>query len=281
VTAEGGGTATVLVTGATGNVGRHVVDQLLAAGQRVRALTRDPATAHLPAGVEVVSGDLTRPETLAAALDGVEAMHTLTVHDCEGQEAAPAVAELARKAGVRRATVMSGGYDHAMVEAVDAAGIPLTHLDPGEFMLNTLDWAGTIRAEGVVRAPYAGWTSAMIHEADIATVAVTALLNDGHAGQTYVVTGAQAHTRVELVGMISAAIGRRLEFLELTPEQARAYWRAKEMYPDDVIDWFLAMGPDALNNGISPESLIVEELTGRPARTFAQWAREHAQDFLQ
>jgi hypothetical protein len=115
----------------------------------------------------------------------------------------------------------------------------------------------------------------MIHEADIAAVILAALLGDGHAGRSYLPTGPEPVRRVDVVRMIGEAIGREIRFVELTPEQAREQW--KEIYPEFVIDWFLEMGRYLDTNAtIMPD---VELVTSRPARTFRQWAADHADDF--
>jgi uncharacterized protein YbjT (DUF2867 family) len=280
----------ILVTGATGTVGSSLVAQLVAAGHEVRALTRDPrspAAAKLPGHVEVVRGDLGKPETLVPALEGVERLHLVAVDGYGVLTTALEILDLARRAGVRRITHLGHNdeskadddpveADHRAVQhAIEASGLEWTHLFPGEFMANTWEWAPSIKAEGVVRAPFADWISAMIHEADVAAIAMAALLEGGHAGKTYAPTGPEPVRRVDAVRMIGAAIGREIEFIELTPEQAREHWR--EMYPEEVIDWFLEMGEYV---GITPPvAPDVEAVTGRPGRTFAQWAADHADDF--
>lgn len=140
---------TILVTGATGNVGRHVVDGLIRAGESVRAMTRAPETAGFPDGVEVVRGDLARRESLKAALEGVDRVHLFPVPDT-----AEAFVQLAGAAGVQRIVVMSsvsaeyaegdlsGDHHRAVERVVEASGIAWTHVRPGEFMTNLLDmWA--------------------------------------------------------------------------------------------------------------------------------------------
>ncbi|MEW2381911.1 NAD(P)H-binding protein [Micromonospora sp. NPDC047707] len=279
-----------LVTGATGTVGGSLVRQLLAAGHEVRALTRDPASpaaARLPREVEVVAGDFARPHTLAPALRGVQRMHLVAQDGYGPLTTGPEILALAEEAGVRRLTHLGHNDpsrdDDDPIEAghrplhraIEKSGLEWTHLFPGEFMANTWEWVGGIRAEGVVRAPFGDWNSAMVHEADIAAVALAALTEEGHAGRTYQPTGPEPVRRRDAVRMIGEAIGRDVRFVELTPEQARAHWQ--DVYPPEVIDWFLEMGahPDG-NAWVSPD---VEEVTGRPGRTFRQWAADHADDF--
>ncbi len=271
---------TILVTGATGNVGRHVVEQLLHAGQRVRALTRDPSKASLPDGVEVSAGDLATPQTLAPALDGVDALH-LIAFSGEGfapLQTAPEILELAVEAGVRRATVLTGTDDElAVLKAVQAAEVEWTHLRPPEFMANALGWAHSIRTDGEVRAAFGSQLHAVVHEADIAAVAVTALLEDGHVGRTYSPTGPEALTVPQQAGMIAAAIGRHVRFVELTPDQAREQMRAMKV-ADDVIEAVIDYGvnpPEEAHTVLA----TVEQVTGRTPRSFTQWATEHAAAF--
>ncbi|MET9096656.1 NAD(P)H-binding protein [Streptomyces cyaneofuscatus] len=270
---------TLLVTGATGNVGRNVVDQLLAAGHRVRGLSRTPERASLPPEVEVVKGDLSQPDTLKDAFTDVTGVFLISMDGTSLLKNGQDIMSLAREAGVQRVVVMSGDYeDGAFERAVEESGLAWTHLRPMEFMVNATDWSDSIKEESVVRSPFGDWTSAMIHEADIAAVAVTALTEDGHAGKIYTLTGPEALKRRDIVGVIGDAIGREVRFQELTPDEAREYWRTSVGYPDEVIEWFLEMGAD------QPEPVrtvlpTVEQVTGRPARTFAQWAAEHADDF--
>jgi uncharacterized protein YbjT (DUF2867 family) len=174
--------------------------------------------------------------------------------------------------------VLTGTDDElAVARAVEAAGVQWTHLRPAEFMSNALFWEASIRAEGVVRAPFGRQPHAMVDEADVAAVAVSALLEDGHAGRTYTLTGPEAFTRADAVRTIGTAIGRELRFVELTEEQGREQLRASG-FPDDVVAAVIDYGrkppPEAYT--VLP---TVEQVTGRPARTFSDWAAEHAEAF--
>ncbi|HEY3502369.1 MAG TPA: NmrA family NAD(P)-binding protein [Actinocatenispora sp.] len=278
----------VLVTGATGLVGGSLVRSLVAAGHPVRVLTRTPgsvAAQALPASVEVVEGDFDRPDSLRAALRGVSRMHLVAMGGAVTHGAD--VVEAAVGAGVRRITHL-GHHDpgradddpierghRALHRAIENSGVDYTHVFPGEFMANTREWAPSVRGEGVVRAPFGGWRSALVHEADIAAVLAAALLDDGHEGATYRPTGPVAIARRDAVAALGAALGRPVRFVELTPEQARERWAGT--YPSVVIDWFLEMGrnPDG-NAWVSPD---VERITGRPGRTYAEWAVAHAAEF--
>ncbi|WP_326821490.1 NAD(P)H-binding protein [Streptosporangium sp. NBC_01756] len=269
---------TILVTGATGTVGRHMVDELLQAGRRVRALTRDPSRADLPAEVEIVAGDLTATDSLLPALDGVTGIHLITFGgaDYGPLRNGPEIVESAVKAGVRKVTVL-GGWDEGTLEpAVRAGDLDWTFLQPTEFMSNALHWTEAVRA-GVVREPFGDATTAMVHEADIAAVAAKALTEDGHAGRTYGLTGPERLTTRDKVRIIGETIGRTIEFVELTEAQAREKMAA-EGQPEELIDFLI----NVFGNVPEEPNIVnstVEQVTGRPARTFAQWAAEHADAF--
>ncbi|MEV3989996.1 NAD(P)H-binding protein [Streptomyces sp. NPDC049837] len=266
-----------LVTGATGTVGRQVVAELLRLGEPVRALTRDPAKADFPEGVEVVRGDLTEPDTLTAALDGVTGLHLITFGGAyfAPLETGPRILELAREAGVRRITVLHGGGPSLLEDAVRAgSGFDWTVLMPVEFMGNALEWAEGIRTADEVREPFVGRLSAMVHEGDIGAVAAVALTRDGHGGREYVITGPEALTVRDKVDAIADARGRKIELVEMSPEEAVEQWRAAG-HPQEVIDFLL----EAYGNTPPVGRTVVdtvERVTGRPARTFAEWARDHA-----
>jgi uncharacterized protein YbjT (DUF2867 family) len=267
-----------LVTGATGNVGRHTVAELVRAGHSVRALTRNPGKADLP-GAEQVKGDLADPASLAPALDGVEAVQLITFAGDEplSEPTSAAIVEHLRAAGVRRVTVLNGGGDSPLQTAVQQSDREWTVLVPVEFMSGALDWAASIRAEGVVRAGFAERRSAMVHDADIGAVAAAVLARGGYGGQALTITGPEVLTPGDMVRIVGAAIGREVRLIPLTEEQAREQWRA-EGFPDEVIDFFVWAHGNTPEMGYTVVP-TVEKVTGRPARTFAQWARENADRF--
>lgn len=274
---------TILVTGATGNVGRHVVAQLAKEGVEFRALSRNPDKAGFPAGVETVKGDLARPEELP--LDGVTAVFLLAVLESE-DAAGLATALLDRARDLRRVVFLSsdavttqrpGSYElHESVEkAIEASGKEWTHVRPGEFMSNKLIWARSIKEENVVRHAYPDAPGSPVHEADIAEVAVKALLEDGHAGKAYPLSGPELLTLRQQAAAIGKGLGREIRFEALTYGQARASLIREVGLPYDVAEYVL--GYHAQFNEEPPAVWpTFEEVVGRPGRTLTEWAADHA-----
>lgn len=265
---------TTLVTGATGNTGRHVVTELVRRGEHVRALTRNPASARFPTGVEVVSGTHTAPKELGAALDGVSRLHITVTAGLS--DVGPELVRRAVDAGVRRISVVWGGGVGPVEQAVAESGVEWTRLEPQEFMSNSLTWIDSIRAEGIVREPY-DFPSAIVHEADIGAAAATALLDDGHAGHVYNLTGPESLTTRERLAILSQAVGREIAFVPITHEQAIDRLTATGVSQADaeyVIDWYA--NPNEASTTVVD---TVERVTGQPARTFARWVGEHADRF--
>ncbi|MBE1531107.1 NAD(P)H-binding protein [Actinomadura algeriensis] len=270
-----------LVTGATGNVGRHVVGELLCAGAKVRALTRDPASARLPAEVEVA-------RTADAPLDGVTAIFLNPAVYWGGLgDLLPRAAEH----GVRRVVMLSSAAaldpdpanelaaHHLRFEgAIEESGLEWTFVRPGEFASNALGWRDAIRAGEPVREPYAAGRTTPIHERDIAAVAGRALLTDGLVGACPVLSGPEALADPEKARLIGEAIGRPVPFEEITPEEARKEMLALPYMREGLVDVLLRLRADAVDADVAPTG-EVERITGRPARTFADWAADHADDF--
>lgn len=278
----------ILITGATGHVGRRVVSGLLGTDADVRALTRNPDSAGLPKGVEVVRGDLSAPETLDACLDGAEAVFLMWPFLTA--EAAPAVLDTVAKHARRIVYLSSMGVRddleqqtssidafHARIEGlIEQSGLEWTFVRSAGMATNALRWAEQIRADGVVREPFGAATRSLIHEQDIAAVAVQALTEDGHGGKKYLVTGPEALTQVEQVRAIDEAIGRPLRWKEASPQAMRQQLLVG--MPDSVVDGILNAHAEFAEE---PEMVTstVKKVTGAPAHTFRQWAIDHAEDF--
>jgi len=279
----------VVVFGATGTVGRQVVHQLMTAGPQVRAVTRNPDAARLPPQVEVMRGDLSDPKSLDRCLTGIETV--FLVWAAPPAAITPALDQLARHA--RRIVFLSAPLKtnhpffqqpnplRVMFEQIEhriaSSGREWTFLRPAMFAANALRWWGPqIRTGDVVRWPFAEFTSAPIHERDIAAVAVRALCDRGHSEAEYVLTGPQALSHAEQVNTIGQAIGRRLRFEEISPDQ----WRQEcaGIWPPAAVNmlldaWAAATGQPALVTS------TVAEITGVPARPFREWAADHAEQF--
>jgi uncharacterized protein YbjT (DUF2867 family) len=278
----------IVVTGATGNVGRVLVPLLSAAGVHVRAVTRDPAAAGLPAGVDVVRADLLDAATLDAAFAGADAVF-LVWPAYSTDHAAPVVDAIARHA--RRVVFLSAlgapdstvaepppGLFHGRLEwLIRRTSLEWTFLRAGGFATNTLGWAAEIRESGTVHWIYGGAGRSLIHEADIAAVAARVLTERGHAGASYELTGPSVVTQTEQVRLIGEAIGRPVRWVELSEEDARARMRELGWSPE-FIESGLAHWAHIVDEP-EPVTDTVEKVTGTPARSFARWAREHAGDF--
>ena len=279
----------ILVTGASGQIGREVVAQLSAVGRSVRALSRNPQLTKLPDGVELVHGDLTAPETLDRALDDVGAVFLVWVAPFAA--AADAIARIASRTGrivfvsapIRTAHPFFQQPNalrsvHAGVEElIETSGVRWTFLRPGPFALNCRNWwASQIRSGDGVRWFYGSAATAPVHEHDVAAVAVRALCDAAHDGMDYVLTGPQSLTQREQLAIIGESIERPLVFEEMPPDTARR--QMLETMPAWVADMLLGAYAAAVDRPALVTSAI-EEVTGRPARTFREWATDHAADF--
>jgi uncharacterized protein YbjT (DUF2867 family) len=274
----------LLVTGASGNVGAEVVQTLAGAGQEVRALTRSDRPAGLAPGVQGVAGDLNRPESLTDAFAGVQGAFLLP-----GYEDMEGVLAVMRGAGVERVVLLSGSsaqsgdtsnaisaYMIGSEAAVRGSGVPWTILRPYGFMSNALRWRDQLKAGDVVVEPFANVRVAVIDPHDIAAVAARALLDDGHEGRSYVLSGPQALLPADRVRLLGAALGRELRFEAQSDAEARAQMSAQ--MPVEYVDAFF----DFYVDGSLDESQVqptVEEVIGRAPRSFKQWAAGHADAF--
>lgn len=279
----------ILVTGATGNVGGQVAAELAAMGVPTRAVVRDPGRAALPAGVKAVRGDLADPVSIERALDGIKTVFLVwPMLDAGG--AAGVVDALARHAervvylssmGVRPDEERQADpitQFHADLERlIETSGLTWTFVRSGGMATNTLGWADQIRADGVVRWPFAAARRSLVHERDVAAVAVRALTEAGHAGKAYPLTGPEALSQAEQAAIIGEAIGRPVRYEEIPPEAAREGMLA-EGWPPMVVDGMLGAWSRMAKQ---PEPVLptVAEVTGRPARSFREWAADHATAF--
>jgi uncharacterized protein YbjT (DUF2867 family) len=281
----------ILVTGATGNVGRPLVEFLTRLGDDVRAVSRNPL-ANPPDAVEIVTADPSAPETLDAALDGVDAVF---VNPRAVGTAADAFVALAEKRGVRRAVVLAatnvdddparqpsrhrGDYNRETELAVTASGLEWVSLRPTVFAGNTIGiWAAQLRAGDVIRGPYARAAAAAVDERDVAEVAAHALRRDDLFGKRLELTGPESLTQDEMVAAVGAAIGRSLRYEEMPADAARQAMIARGI-PAAFADAYLLFQADAAR-GPARTTGVVSEVLGRAAGTFAAWAARNRESFL-
>ena len=277
----------ILVTGGTGQIGREVVAQLCAAGLPVRVMSRTAQSSRFFPDVEVVSGDLSAPDTLDAALDDVGAVFLVWAAPLASAERA--IERMASRA--ERIVFLSAPIRtnhpffqqpnplrqvHAGVEdLIHKASTRWTVLRPGPFALNCRNWwAPQIRTGDVVRWFHGEAQTAPVHERDIAAVAVRALCEAGHDGRDYVLTGPVSLTQREQLATIGDTIGRTLVFEDVPDDIVRR----ELLKPAFVADMLLGAYAVAVDRPAFLTSTI-EEVTGMPARTFRQWATDHAADF--
>ncbi|HEY1236884.1 MAG TPA: NmrA family NAD(P)-binding protein [Solirubrobacterales bacterium] len=274
----------ILVTGATGNAGRGVVNGLLEVGADVRGLVREGSESKLPDGVEAAAGDLNDPESLRPHLEGVSAAFLLSGYD--GIERSLA---LMRDAGVERVVLLSssaaptGDVDNAVAKyhilserAVDASGLPRTFLRPNSFMSNALRWLPQLEDGDVIHAPFAEVPISTIHPDDLGAVAARALTGAEHEGKTYRLSGPEALRPAEQVAILAKFTGRDLRFEAQSNEEARVEMEAA--MPKPYVDAFFEFFVD----GTVDETTVhptVREVTGQDPRTFEEWAEENAPAF--
>ena len=280
----------ILVTAATGNVGPHAVAQLLKAGVTVRALVlkRDPNIGRLPAGVELHEGNLANPDSLDAPLDGADGVFLMWPFFALNVDTAPAVVRkiaarprrvaLASSVGVHIGLEPVDNNCHAYIEhLLEQTDLAWTFLRTTGFHCNALGFASQIRDGGVVRFPYGAATRTSVDEADVAAVGACALTNDGHGRKKYLVTGPEELAQREQVRILGDVLGRELSWQDIEHQAARdamvgTGWPPS--YADGALDYFrmLTTKPEVGSN-------VVEEVTGQRARSFRQWAIEHADAF--
>jgi uncharacterized protein YbjT (DUF2867 family) len=274
----------LLVTGATGNVGKEVVTQLAAANHTVRALVRSPKGSALPANVEAVAGDLNRPESLAPALEGVRGVFLLG-----GYPDMPGLLAEIRRAGVEHLVLLSsrsvvgGDPSNAIVrmwmtseEAVRSSGVAWTLLRPSGFASNALRWLPQLRNGDVVRAPFANAPIASIDPHDIAAVAALALTTPGHESKSYALSGPEAQLPARQVAILAKVLGRDLRFEAQPDDEARV--ELGRSTPANFVEAFFRF----FVKGEFDDAIVlptVKEVTGQPPRTFEQWAEAHRGDF--
>ncbi len=278
----------ILVTGATGNTGRAVVGGLLAAGVAVRAMVRRAEQASsFPAGVEVAIADMSQPDSLPGAVQGIEQMLLISPLEPGLVELQGRMAAAARSSGVRRIVKISTeiadpesealiGRWHGLAEqAVEATGLAFFHLRPCNFMQNLYSFAHDIEASGIFSAPLGSARISLVHVDDLAAVAVAALLESDLGNGSLVVTGADRPTYEEFAQALVAALGRPIRYEGTTPDIAQQRflaagmpaWKAREL---------LLMYAHLQEPLHTRTTDAVRAFTGKAPRTFADFVQEYA-----
>lgn len=286
----------ILVTGATGTIGREVVEQLAAAGRQVTALVREPSRAEVirGRGVSVAVADMSDPAAVRGVFEDAKPrrVFVLTPDGIPERKLAmeAAVIDEAASAGVERIVYLSVvelGEDPEFAfrrwheeseQRIEATGIAWTHLRPVAFTSNLLASAESIRSEGAFYLPAGDGRHAPVDPRDVAAVAVKALTEEGHARKAYPLTGPEALTHAEQAAHLSAVLGRDVRFVDV-PEQAAREAMAQTGMPEPVVEALLEFYALIRAGRRALVSAHVEQITGRPARPFAAWVQENAAAF--
>ena len=279
----------IVVTGATGNVGRSLVQALARAEEKVTATSRRVSDADLPDGVRARPADLTDAGSLRSVLDGADALF-LQNGGADAHRLDPGqILVAARDGGVRRVVLLSsqgvvtrpesashGGVGRVIEDAVRRSGLDWVILRPGGFDSNAYAWAESVLAQRTVTAPFGDVGLPTVDPDDIAEVAAATLREDGHAGRVYELTGPALNTPRQSAGALAEALGEPLRFTEQTRDEARA--QLLRFMPEPVAETTLAIlgEPTPAEQRISPD---IERVLGRAPRTFADWAHRHVAAF--
>lgn len=284
----------LLVTGATGNVGRAVLNELAGRPVAVRAFVRDPRKlGPVAENIEIVTGDIFDDDSLKRAFDGVGAAFLASAWS-------PRMAELhlrcviaAKAAGVGRIVQLSGvgasrefccaralQWLGQIESATQAAGIQVTHLRPTFFMQNLLRFADSIAQQGVIAGPFRSSKWTFVDARDVGAVGASALLDASHAGRAYVVTGNESLTYQEVAERLSKVLGKPVRYQDITANEARGRLQASGASPvmiEATLELWDACASKLIN--VAPTS-VVKEVTGREPRSFEDFAREYKPMFL-
>ena len=280
----------VLVTGATGNTGRAIVDALIQRGTPVRAMVRTATeSSRLPDGVPLAVADFDNPASLAAALDGAERAYLVTPSSEQAEAQQRRFADLALHGGVRHIVVLSQlaadeqspvrflRYHAAVEHHVRDLGVAWTFLRPNLFFQGLLALAQSIAAEGRFYAPIGDGRVSAVDVRDIAAVAATALTEAGHEGATYTLTGPAAITHADIAAALTDALGRDISFIDVTPD---AFAQSlQSILPPWQIDGLLEDYADYRRGEAATVTTAVAEVTGRPPRDVRQFAGDYAHAF--
>lgn len=278
----------ILITGATGNIGRELIPLLLETGQPIRVFVRDERkVAYVDERVERVVGDLDKAETFVPAVKGVERIFLVTYETQQDIN----VIEAAKRAGVRHIVKLStleatdhkiqvGKWHYEREDLIRASGLDWTFLRPGMFMSNSIEWwAESIKGQGSVFFPGGKKGKvAPVDPCDVARVAAAALTEPGHDGQAYELTGSKLFTIGEMVQVISDVLGKPIQYVDIPPIAAKLFMLKTGM-DKTLVNALMEMLRSLRKNEGAIITDIVQRVTGLPPRTFEDWCREHIKAF--
>lgn len=278
----------ILVTGATGNIGSRLVRGLVAGGHKVRALTRSGEKAKFDGDVEVVTGDFMDKESLRRALDGVSRMYLLSAASDLEQHDANAI-DAAKEAGlelvVKHSVTGAPGkgsliprWHRAGEERLEASGIPYVFLRPASFTSNTLGWVASVKSASTVYNPLGDAALPVVHPDDIADVAAVVLTAPGHAGKAYDITGPEALTTRQQADILGDVLGRPLTVVNITDE-AMKDGMLKAGTPPIYVEARVGLVQLLRGIGRIEPSPAVKSITGK-TRTFRDWVEANVGAFV-
>ena len=278
----------ILITGATGHIGKELAPLLLQQEQPIRILVRDAKkVAHLEPCIERAPGDWNKPDTLAEAMKGVDRVFLVTFETQQDLN----LIEAARRAGVRHIVKLStleatahkiqvGKWHYEREELIRGSGLDWTFLRPGMFMSNSIEWwAESIKGQGSVFFPGGKKGKvAPVDPRDVAKVAAIALTQPGHSGQAYELTGPELFTIGEMVQVVSRVLGKPIQYVDIPPLAAKLFMLKTGM-DKTLVNALMEMLASLRRNEGAIVTNTVQQLTGRPPRTFEAWCRENITAF--
>jgi len=287
----------LLVTGATGNVGKAVLSELAGHPVAVRAFTRDaarlgPSGCSIAANIEVVQGDLADSESVRHALQGVEAVFLASSFSPQMIVLQTKLLTAAKAAGVKRIVQLSGIGANSEIccaralrwlgqleKLAQSSGLQVTYLRPTFFMQNLLQFGGSIASQSLIAGPFRDGQWTWVDARDVGAVAAKTLLDDSHAGQTYTVTGTESLTYAQVAERLGRVLEKPIRYVDITANETRGRLQAAGMSPvmiEATLELWDACASNLIN--VAPND-VVERIIGRPPRSFEQFARDYQQRF--
>jgi uncharacterized protein YbjT (DUF2867 family) len=271
----------ILITGATGNVGREIIKQLGKTEYQIRVLSRNPDKASFPKNVEVMTGNLSDPDSIKDVLNGVKKVFLINVPGSDQ------FSQIAKQSGVEHIVFLSAAAieytDNAIGQAhyyteelIRKSGVKWTFLRPGAFMSNTLQWVHSIQSEGIVRMPFGDVKTNPIDPHDIAAVVVNSFETSGHDGKTYTLTGPENLSPREQTQILSTVLSKDIKFENISRELAKE--NMIKAIPAPIVEASLDLMEKAAAHPLEVLN-TVKEVTGQDSRSFEQWANDHIELF--